>query len=141
MSIRACRQRQSDFKEILSSNSGLNPSRFFRLMTFAALEVLCCIAVAITITVFYMTQGEIQPWISWEDTHRDFSQIDLIPSRIWRYDPTTNVSLEMSRWIVVVCGFIFVLFGFADKAQGTLQANTSNVVQRRGHPSNLRMRA
>ncbi len=104
MSIRAFRKRQSEFKEILSSNSSLNPNRFFRLMALAALEVLCCIPLAITSIVLNATRGEVRPWISWEDTHWGFSRVDQIPSLIWRSDPTANVSLEMSRWLVVVCG-------------------------------------
>ena len=134
MSIRAFRKRQSEFKEILSSNSSLNPNRFFRLMALAALEVLCCIPLAITSIVLNATRGEVRPWISWEDTHWGFSRVDQIPSLIWRSDPTANVSLEMSRWLVVVCGLIFfAFFGFADEAQRHYKLAFDSVAKRVGY--------
>lgn len=136
MSIIAFRKRQSEFKEILSSNSSLNPNRFFRLMALAGVEVLCCIPLAITSIVLNATRGEIRPWISWEDTHWGFSRVDQIPSLIWRSDPSANVSLELSRWLVVVCGLIFfAFFGFADEAQKHYKLAFASVAKHVGYTS------
>ena len=38
-------------------------------MILAAIEVACCIPLAITTMVLNATRGEVRPWISWEDTH------------------------------------------------------------------------
>lgn len=142
MGIRASRNRRSEFKETLSCNSNLNPCRFFCLMTFAVLKVLCCMAVAIMIIFFNATQGEIQPYISWENIHRDFSRVDLVSTPTWRDDLPTFVTVELSRWIIVVCGILFfALLGFSNKGQKAPQADTNNVVQRPGHPGNFRERA
>lgn len=69
MSIIAFRKRHAEFQEMLSSHSNLNSNRFIRLMALAAIEVACCIPLAITTMVLNATRGEVRPWISWEDTH------------------------------------------------------------------------
>jgi pheromone a factor receptor len=36
---------------------------------------------------------------------------------VWRNNQATGATLELSRWLVVACGFIFfAFFGFADEA-------------------------
>jgi len=69
MSIIAFRKRHVEFMEILSANSNLSSNRFFRLMALAGIEVACCIPLAIANMILNATQGEVRPWISWEDTH------------------------------------------------------------------------
>ncbi|PPQ64993.1 hypothetical protein CVT26_015702 [Gymnopilus dilepis] len=137
MSIFAFKKRHAEFKEILSSNSNLNSNRFFRLMALAGIEVICCVPLSITTIILNATRGEVRPWISWEDTHYGFSRVDQIPSVLWRADPTANVSIEMSRWLVVVCGLVFfAFFGFADEAQKHYKLAFDSVAKRVGYTSN-----
>lgn len=134
LSIIAFRKRHAEFKEILSSNSNLNSSRFIRLMALAAIEVACCIPLAIATMILNATRGEVRPWISWEDTHWGFSRVDQIPAIIWRSDPNANTGIEMSRWLVVVCGLIFfAFFGFADEAQKHYKLAFDSVAKRVGY--------
>ncbi|KAF8894930.1 pheromone A receptor-domain-containing protein [Gymnopilus junonius] len=137
MSIVAFRKRHAEFKEILSSNSNLNSNRFFRLMALAGIEVICCVPLSITTIILNATRGEVRPWISWEDTHYGFSRVDQVPAVLWRADPTANVSIEMSRWLVIVCGLVFfAFFGFADEAQKHYKLAFDSVAKRVGYTSN-----
>ncbi|PPQ89550.1 hypothetical protein CVT25_012222 [Psilocybe cyanescens] len=134
MSIIAFRKRQAEFKEILSSNSNLSSNRFFRLMALAGIEVLCCIPLAITTMVLNATRGTVSPWISWEDTHWGFSRVDQFPSILWRARVDSNVSIELSRWLLVVCGLVFfAFFGFADEAQRHYKLALNSVAKRVGY--------
>uniref|UniRef100_A0A8H7Y347 Pheromone receptor n=2 Tax=Psilocybe cubensis TaxID=181762 RepID=A0A8H7Y347_PSICU len=134
MSIIAFRKRQTEFKEILSSNSNLNSNRFFRLMALAGIEVICCIPLSITTMVLNATRGVVNPWISWEDTHWGFSRVDQIPAVLWRSTADSNVSVEMSRWLLIVCGLVFfAFFGFADEAQRHYKLAMNSVAKRVGY--------
>ncbi|KAF9484476.1 fungal pheromone STE3G-protein-coupled receptor [Pholiota conissans] len=134
MSIMAFRKRHAEFKAILSTHSNLNSNRFIRLMVLAGVEVACCIPLSITTIVLNATRGEVRPWISWEDTHYNFSRVVQYPSLIWRSDPTANTSLELSRWLVVVCGLIFfAFFGFADEAQKHYKLAFASVAKHVGY--------
>lgn len=63
-----------------------------------------------------------------------FSRVDQIPAIIWRWDPNANTGIEMSRWLVVVCGLIFfAFFGFADEAQKHYKIAFDSVAKRVGH--------
>ncbi|KAJ3518134.1 hypothetical protein NLJ89_g68 [Agrocybe chaxingu] len=133
MSIIAFRKRHAEFKEILSSNSNLNANRYFRLMALAGIEVISSVPLSTTAIILNATKGQVQPWISWEDTHWGFSRVDQIPAMMWKADVTTKVSLEMTRWLVVVCGLVFFLFfGFADEAQKHYKLAFSSVAKRVG---------
>ncbi|KAF8972945.1 STE3-like pheromone receptor [Flammula alnicola] len=134
LSIIAFRKRHAEFKEILSSNSNLNSNRFFRLMALAGIEVACCIPLSIATIVLNATRGEVRPWISWEDTHYGFSRVDQFPAVLWRSNPNTNTGVEMTRWLVVVCGLIFfAFFGFADEAQKHYKIAFASVAKRVGY--------
>lgn len=133
LSIREFRKRHTEFKEILSSNSNLSPNRFFRLMALAGVEAACCIPLSITTIVLNATRAPIYPWISWQDTHFGFSRVDQIPAVQWRSDPNANTGLEMTRWLVVVCGLVFfAFFGFADEAQKHYRLAFISVAKRVG---------
>ncbi|KAF8160982.1 pheromone A receptor-domain-containing protein [Crassisporium funariophilum] len=137
MSIIAFKKRHTEFKEILSSNSNLNSNRYFRLMALAGIEAVACVPLSITAIVLNATRGEVRPWISWEDTHWGFSRVDQIPSVLWKSDPTTQASLEMTRWLIVVCGLcFFAFFGFADEAQKHYKLAFDSVAKRVGYTSN-----
>ena len=63
-----------------------------------------------------------------------FSRVDQIPATIWRSDPNANTGIEMSRWLIVVCGLIFfAFFGFADEAQRHYKIAFDSVVKRVGN--------
>ncbi|KAI6016733.1 pheromone A receptor-domain-containing protein [Pisolithus marmoratus] len=116
--IRELALRRAQFKELLSANRNMSSSRYFRLMGLAAIEVLGTIPIGAYIIYLNVTISPIQPWISWVDTHYDFSRVAQYPSVVWHADHQTAVSLQMSRYLFVACAFIFFsFFGFADEAR------------------------
>ena len=52
------------------------------------------------------------------DTHVDFSRGDQYPAIVWRNTPGYEASIELSRWLTVLCAFtFFAFFGFAEEAR------------------------
>ncbi|KAH7911860.1 pheromone A receptor-domain-containing protein [Hygrophoropsis aurantiaca] len=118
LTIRALAQRRSEFKELLSANKNLNSGRYFRLMAVAGIEVCCTLPLGAYSIYLNAAAQPIQRWVSWENTHYDFSRVGQYPALIWRSSSLTVLSLELSRWLVILCAFIFFgFFGFADEAK------------------------
>lgn len=87
-------------------------------MLLTIIDMLCTVPLGIFTLYFGVKDVGLRPWISWEDTHYNFSRVGLIPAVFWRRDPNYEVSVELTRWLPVVCGFIFfALFGFAAEAK------------------------
>jgi pheromone a factor receptor len=119
MTIYALAKREHQFSQVMSSNRNLNRSRYFRLMALAGIDVLC--TVPLSAYVLYRL-GEMHPgaWKSWTKTHDsgDYSVILQVPSSIWKEISFANFSLELPRWALVACAFLFfAFFGFADEAR------------------------
>jgi pheromone a factor receptor len=119
--------------EFLCVNKNLSSSRYFRLMGLAGIEMLCTIPLGIYVIYLNATAQPVFPWISWADTHSDFSRVEQIASVFWRMDNPTVLSLELSRWLLVVCAFIFfAFFGFADEARKNYRLAYVSVAKRVG---------
>ncbi|KAF5385739.1 hypothetical protein D9757_005478 [Collybiopsis confluens] len=133
LSIRAFNKRRAQFKELLSSNSNLNSNRYFRLMCLAATEILFTIPLSCWSIYLNVTSEAIQPWKGWADTHSDFSRVGQYPSVIWHLNSGTAISLETSRWFVVLCSVVFFgYFGFADEARKNYRAAIGSFARRVG---------
>lgn len=129
MQLRKC---QKELSAVLSTNSTLTKSRFFRLMALASLEIL--LDAPFQLIIIIASRETFRPWISWEVTHygapivfafircnsdlpTDFGRIDQFPSVLWKNSIQAS-GLEFSRWSLVVCALIFFLFfGFAEEAR------------------------
>ncbi|THH17677.1 hypothetical protein EW146_g3173 [Bondarzewia mesenterica] len=128
--------RKQQFSQIVSSNRNLNQSRYFRLMALAGVELLGTIPLGSYSIYLNATVNQIQPWISWADTHFNFSRVDQIPSVIWRADTHIQTSVELSRWLLVLCAFIFfAFFGFADEARKHYDLVYTRVASHLGYSS------
>ncbi|KAJ7164082.1 pheromone A receptor-domain-containing protein [Mycena filopes] len=118
LTIRAFMKRRAQFNQFLSSNAALTTNRYFRLMALATIELAFNTPISSYGLYLNITQSPIAPWISWENTHFDFSVIDVFPALFWRSDHKTVVAVELSRWAQVFCAFIFfAFFGFAAEAR------------------------
>ncbi|KAE9396420.1 STE3-domain-containing protein [Gymnopus androsaceus JB14] len=114
--LRSFYMRRVQFAQVSSSNRLINPSRYLRLMALALIDIMCTIPISIY-TIYVSLNGTLQPWISWEDTHFDFGFVQPIPSVIWRSDPKSYASVQITRWVPIACACIFfALFGFAEEA-------------------------
>lgn len=111
-------QRRAQFQQFLSSNSSLSVGRYFRLMALATAELLFNIPITSYGMYLNITSRPIYPWKSWSDTHLAWYVIDTYPGLLWRSQKTQVVILELSRWSLIFCAFVFfAFFGFADEAR------------------------
>ena len=96
----------------------MSVSRYMRLVMLALIDIMCTAPLAI-FSIYISNKGVgLAPWISWSDTHYNFSRVSLVPAIIWRSDPSFRMSVELTRWLPVVCALVFfALFGFASEAR------------------------
>ncbi|KAH7911855.1 pheromone A receptor-domain-containing protein [Hygrophoropsis aurantiaca] len=123
LSLRAFYTRRAQFNQFLASNTSLNASRYFRLMALAMTEILCTIPLAAFMIWLNTAAQPVEPWISWADTHGDFSRVGQYPSLLWTRDYLLVVAMQLTRWFVVICAFVFFgFFGFAAEARKNYRA-------------------
>jgi len=109
---------------------GISRSRYFRLMALASIDMFGSIPLATYFIVSNATHGVV-PWKSWADTHSDYSRVVQIPSFMWKNDPLVAEGLEMYRWLLVACAFVFfAFFGFADEARRHYRLAYTSLVSR-----------
>jgi pheromone a factor receptor len=126
-------QRRAQFMEFLSMNKNLSSSRYFRLMGLAGIEMLCTIPLGAYVIYLNATAQPVLPWISWANVHFNFSRIEQIPSVAWRTSGPAVLSIEFSRWFLVVCALVFfAFFGFADEARKNYRLAYVSVAKRVG---------
>lgn len=117
MSLHALLVRRAQFKQFISSSTSLTSSRYFRLMALATTEMIFTLPLG-TYELFSDSGSALNPWISWSDTHYDFSRVDQFPSFEWKVSASVVVPLELTRWIIPACAFVFFsFFGFAEEAR------------------------
>ena len=119
MSIRAFKNHFAEFNEVPNAgHSNIDRSCYIRLMCLAAAELICTIPFGCYAIYLNAHDGGMRPWKGWEDTHIYFSRVQQIPSILWRSNKRTEISLELTRWLIVFCAFIFfAFFGFAKEAK------------------------
>ncbi|KAJ7477959.1 pheromone B alpha 1 receptor, partial [Mycena galericulata] len=134
LSIKSFYHSRAQFKEFLSSNNNLNLNRYVRLMCLASTDLLLTIPLGIWVLWVNVRVVGISPWISWDDTHSNFSRVEPIPGIFWRSDPYTAASLETTRWATVACAVLFFgYFGFADEAIKNYRSAFFSVAKRVGY--------
>ncbi|KAI0830078.1 STE3-domain-containing protein [Trametes gibbosa] len=111
-------KRHTQFREFLQSGGALTVSRYYRLMALAATEILFTIPLGVYELYSNAIDGALHPWLGWNDTHFNFSVVEEVPALAWRTYPKLLIPLEMSRWVLPVCAFVFFgYFGFAEEAR------------------------
>jgi pheromone a factor receptor len=105
------------FSGMLGSNKNPNHNRYIRLIALSATQISYSLPASLYILYFDAHVLTLFPWISWENTHFNYSRVDQIPSIIWRSSPTQTI-IEVLRWNTVLSAFLFfAYFGFAEEAQ------------------------
>lgn len=120
MAIRTLTKKRAEFQAVLSgsTHASLTASRYNRLIALAAVEVLITVPFASVILFQTIAAGGVSPWISWADTHFDFSRVGQYPAALWKADHAHLVDVELSRWGVVLCPFVFfAFFGASEEAR------------------------
>ncbi|KAH8984400.1 STE3-domain-containing protein [Lactarius deliciosus] len=132
MTIYHFHKRGRQFSQIMSSNRGLNQSRYFRLMCLALIEVLGTIPLASFVLSYNIRLG-FHKWVSWADTHSNYQRIIQISSIVWKSDNVARILYEFNRWSLVMCAFIFfAFFGFADEARKHYRLVYTSIASRVG---------
>lgn len=117
LTLRAFMKRRMQFNQFVSSNTSLTMSRYFRLMALATAEVLFTTPISAYGIYLNVVANPLQPWRGFADAHFNYSKVLQFPAIQWRMSMTKVVSLELSRWSMVFCAFVFfAFFGFADEA-------------------------
>ena len=119
LSLLAFARRRLQFNQFVNSSaSSLTLGRYFRLMALAMADVFLTTPLAIFSICLNASSIHPNPWISWENTHYDYSHVDQFPAIIWRSKPPVAMMMEFTRWVTPVCAFVFfAFFGFADEAR------------------------
>ena len=106
---------QRQFSELMLA-PGLSRGRYLRLMAIGAVEMFGTIPVGMR-DIVASAKEHMTPWKSWANTHRHYSTVMQVAGFIWKNDPDSVYGLELFRWSLVACAFLFfALFGFADEA-------------------------
>jgi len=112
MAIHAFYKRRRNHMQLISSASR---GRYLRLMAISFVEILETIPFGTYYIVSNAKMGVI-PWKGWAAMH--YSEVEQVAGFIWRDDPVVSLNLELFRWSLVACAFIFfALFGFAGEAR------------------------
>jgi hypothetical protein len=86
-------------------------------MAISSIEILGTIPLGTYIIVQHAKDG-VTTWTSWADIHRHYSVVVQVAGVIWKNDRIVSIEIEMFRWSLVACAFIFfAFFGFADEAR------------------------
>lgn len=92
--------------------------RYFRLMALAATEICLSTPLSLFSMIVNLQVGPLNKWVSWEDTHFNYSRVQQIPAFFWKKNHNTVLGMEFTRWVPVLCALIFfIFFGFADEAK------------------------
>lgn len=93
-------------------------NRYFRLMALATTELFCTTPFAAYSVYLNLSTEPLNPYRGWADTHFNFSKVLQFPAVQWRLNHLLVISLELSRWLAVICAIVFFLFfGFAEEAR------------------------
>ena len=123
--------RERRFRQLMSS-VGLNRNRYIRLMAISAVEILGTIPLGTLIIVKNAKLG-VRPWKGWAYLHEHYSVVYQVPAFIWKNMPNSVFALEMYRWLLVLCAFLFfALFGFADEARRHYRSVYASIAGRIG---------
>ena len=114
MAICAFYKRRRNYMQLISS---ADRSRYIRLMAISSIDMLGTIPLG-TYYIVSSAKGGVVPWKSWAHVHSHYSAVVQVAAFIWKNIHVAAVNLEMFRWSLVACSFIFfALFGFSGEAR------------------------
>ena len=118
LNIRLFWKSSRQLKDMLGSNTIPHQNRYIRLIALCSTQIFCSLPMTIFPIYFNARVAPMFPWISWDDTHFNYSFVDQIPSVVWRASAAAETALELHRWFLVLSAFLyFAFFGFAEEAR------------------------
>ncbi|KAJ2916348.1 hypothetical protein MD484_g4053, partial [Candolleomyces efflorescens] len=91
-----------------ASNSALTTSRYLRLMSMAAIQMVGSITITSYALWFTSIAMPLRPWTNWDDVHSDFLRVDQYLTRF--VPPALTRPFYVSWWFTPISTFIFVAF-------------------------------
>jgi pheromone a factor receptor len=87
-----------------------------------------------TFYIVYNAKSGVTPYVSWAYTHSHYSSVSQIAGFIWKNDSSAVLGLEMYRWSLVLCSFLFFgFFGFANEARQHYRRAYTTLASRIGY--------
>lgn len=106
-------RRQTHMRLISSANRG----QYIRLMIISSTEILGTIPLG-TYYIVCTAKTGLVPWMGWARMHSRASVVVQVPGFIWRNVPMASINVELYRWSLVACAFLFfALFGLSGEAR------------------------
>ncbi|KAG1901218.1 pheromone A receptor-domain-containing protein [Suillus fuscotomentosus] len=101
-------------KHLKNTGSALTPSRYFRLMSMAIVEMFFGLLVTI-LNMWWTMRPGLRPWISWENVHSDWLEVAYFPLAII---PPSELAWTFALWftIPIASVFFFLFFAFGRDA-------------------------
>jgi len=100
---------------------------------------------SIPLGTFYIVHNSklvVKPWAGWAQTHKHYSKVIQVPASIWKNNPNSLLALEMFRWSLVLCAFLFfALFGFAKEARQNYRRLYTSIAGRIGYSTSALLRS
>ncbi|KAG8793269.1 a-factor receptor [Ceratobasidium sp. 428] len=117
LSIRAFLRARRQFNQAMShSPTGINMSRYFRMMGLSSGEMLFSLPLSLYILYLNLQTPQL-PWVSWEYTHNHFSVVQKVPIEFIKADITQYNVMMLNQWCLPTGGYLFFLwFGLAGEA-------------------------
>ncbi|KAG8724882.1 a-factor receptor [Ceratobasidium sp. 395] len=97
-------------KTLSASSSGLTKATYFRLMALAATEIVFSLPWSLFLMISNLTSPLLNPWISWQDTHANWNQINVVPFGFLEGVPTVRLVIEITRWVTPAGAFYFFIY-------------------------------
>lgn len=91
-----------------------------RLTILAGVEAATGAPLAAYVLVGDIKAG-LRPYRSWQSIHSHFGRVDQLPAIQWRASFANELSIEMSRWLFVLCGILF--FALFCSSESTITSN------------------
>ena len=114
MSICAFYKRRQSHMQLTSS---ANRGQYVRLMAISSTGILGTVPLA-TYYIVDDAKFGIVPWKGWVRMHSHYSKVEQVAAFIWKNEYRAAFGLEMFRWSLVVCAFLFfTLFGLSGEAR------------------------
>jgi len=101
-------------------------------MLISTTEILGTIPWA-TYYIVHNAKLGVEPY-SWTSTHRHYSEVIQVPASIWKNNYDSRSALELFRWSLVLCAFLFfAFFGFAGEARNNYRRMYASIANRIGY--------
>jgi len=104
-------RRRAEFQQYIATNEpGLNVDRYLRLMALACMEIVLVLPLNLLSIIANLKNSPLQPWVSWEYVHYDFSRVAYIYRWVMESNHAYWIEFTVSRWAIPLSGYLFFIF-------------------------------